>query len=306
MDGRRRLARVVREPLVHFAVLGALLFAVHGLLHRGPTGAPDPAARPPVSRRIAVDQPLVDGLVDSFKRAWKRDPTRDELAEMVLDHVDDEVLYREGLAQGLDRDDPAVRRRLIEKVTVMNHEPPPEPSDAELRRWFEDRRHHFRDPGRLWFRQLFFDPGVRRGQVSADARAALARLDGDSEAAASLGDTSPLPPQVEGMTELQVAHLFGKGFLDSLAGLEVGKWQGPLSSTQGVHLVRLARRQASRDPPFDEARAAVRADWITARSKGYLEAASRLMPRYRIELAPAVRRRLEGARLLAPVLEAAR
>jgi hypothetical protein len=105
------------------------------------------------------------------------------------------------------------------------------------------------------------------------------------------------------MPEVQVAHLFGRGFLDSLGAVPLDRWEGPLSSTQGVHLVRLTRRQPPRDPTFEEARASVRADWITARSKGYLEAAARLLPSYRIDVAPEVRRRLEGAPLLAPVLE---
>jgi len=289
------LARVAREPLVHFAALGALLFVAYHLLHvRSGTQA---------GRRIDVDQVLLDRLDDSFRRAWKREPTRDELAEMVLDHVDEEVLYREALARHLDENDPAVRRRLVEKVTVMEHVPVPEPSPAELRLWFDQHRHHFREPERLSFRQVFLDPGRRRGDVSEDARQALAILERGGVAKA---DPSPLPPEVDQIPEMQVAHLFGKGFLDSLAAVELGRWQGPLSSSRGVHLVRLTRRQPARDPGFEEALPAVRADWITARSKGYLDAAARLLPRYQVEVAPAARRRLAGAALLAPVLEARR
>jgi peptidyl-prolyl cis-trans isomerase C len=253
----------------------------------------------PAPRRIQVDSALVDRLADSFGRAWQRDPTRDELAEMVLDQIDDEVLYREALAEGLDRDDPAVRRRLIEKLTVMRHGEVPAPTAAELRQWFAQRRHHFHQPGRLWFEQLFLDPGKRRGAISDEARVALAAL---QRGEAVAGDPSPLPAVVDGLQDMQVGHLFGKGFLDSLGGVALGIWQGPLSSLRGVHLVRVTRREPPRDPPFEEVAAAVRADWVTARSKGYLEAAAGLLPRYRIEIAPEVRRRLEGAPLLAPVL----
>jgi len=117
--------RAAREPLLHFAILGALLFAVYALARgrRHGDGAAAPGARP----AIEVGAATIDRLADSFRRAWKREPTRDELAEMTLDYVDDEILYREALAQGLDRDDPAVRRRMIEKMTVMArpHGPPP-------------------------------------------------------------------------------------------------------------------------------------------------------------------------------------
>jgi peptidyl-prolyl cis-trans isomerase C len=259
------------------------------------------AVRPaaPAPGRIEVDAPLVDRLADSFRRAWQREPGRDELAEMVLDHIDDEVLYREALAEGLDRDDPAVRRRLIEKITVMRHGAVPEPSQDQLRQWYAQRRHHFHQPGRWWFTQVFLDPGKRRGAVSEDARAALAALERGEPVA---GDPSPLVATVDGLQDMQVGHLFGQGFLDSLSAGAVGRWQGPLSSLRGVHLVRLTRREPPRDPPFEEVAAAVRADWITARSKGYLDAAAGLLPRYQIEVAPAVRRRLAGAPLLAPVL----
>jgi hypothetical protein len=278
-------------------VLGALLFAAYRLLR--------PAVAPEVARRIDVDPALLDRLGEGFRRAWKRDPTRDELAEMVLDHADDEVLYREALALGLDRDDPAVRRRLIEKLTVMRHGAVAEPTDAALARWFAEHRHHFHEEGRTWFRQVFLDPGRRRGAVSEDARTALAALTGGADPAA-LGDPSPLPAEADGLPDVQVGHLYGKGFLDSLVALPAGAWQGPLSSTKGVHLVRVTRRQPPRDPELADVRAAVRADWITARSKGYLDAAAGLLPRYRIRIAPAARQKLEGAGLLGPLLEAGR
>jgi hypothetical protein len=279
--------RLVREPLVHFAALGAVIFLIYAVIHRVPA-----------ADRVVVDQALALHLADSFRRAWLREPTRDELAEMVLDHINDEVLYREALARHLDRDDPAVRRRLIEKLTVSEqpHLPAADPDDAQLRAWFDDHRHHFHEPARFTFQQVFFDPRTRGPSINEAARAALT-----SEA--PVGDPSSLPPRVEAMPEVQVGHLFGKGFVDSLSQLPLERWSGPLSSTQGLHLVRLQARQPPRDPAFDEVRAAVRADWITARSKGYLQAAAGLRSRYRIEVDPAVRQRLQGAPLLAPVLK---
>jgi hypothetical protein len=288
--------RLAREPLLHFAALGALIFAVHAF-HQRPRAAGD---------RIVVDQAMLARLDDAFRRAWLREPTRDERAEMVLDQIDDEILYREALARHLDRDDPAVRRRLIEKVTVSEqpHGPIAEPSEAELRRWFEEHRHHFREAARFSFRQIFFDPRRRGSAVNDHARAALsvARAPQAASQAGPPGDPGSLPAEVTSMPEVQLGHLFGKGFVDSLASVALRSWQGPLSSTQGLHLVWVTERLPARDPPFEEVRSAVRADWLTARSKGYLQAAAGLADRYRIEISPEARRRLQGAPLLAPVL----
>src|SRR6185369_8211942 len=214
---------------------------------------------------------------------------------------DEEILFRQALALHLDRDDPAVRRRLIEKMTVMQRPaaPPPEPAPGELDAWYASRRHHFHQPARFWFRQVFLDPARHGAAINRDADAALAELQ-RAGASPAAGDPSSLPAEADGLTDLQISHLFGNGFLQSLASLPLARWQGPLSSMRGVHLVRLARREPARDPPFDEVQAAVKADWVTARSKGHIDAAAALMPRYRIRIPEDARRRLEGAALLAP------
>jgi peptidyl-prolyl cis-trans isomerase C len=298
MTARGTLGRLLREPLAHFAALGLVLFALYHLVR------PTAGARGEASR-IEVGQAELDRLEGAWKRSWKRAPSRDELAELVRDYVDEEVLFREASALHLERDDPAVRRRLIEKLAVMKHPqaPQPEPSTDELRRWFAERRHRFHQPGRFWFAQVFFDPNRRRGALNDDAAAALALLlRASPEPPEAAGDPSPVPAHAEAMTDLQVAHLYGPGFLGSLAGIAVGRWQGPLSSTHGVHVVRIERREEARDPTFEEAMPAVRADWITSKSKGYADAAAELLPRYRIELGPAVKARLAGAAQLAPLL----
>src|SRR5581483_1186677 len=149
-----RLRRAAREPLLHFALLGAALFALYGALHGGRRGgaADDRAGAGGDRPVVTVDAATLDRLTSTFRHAWKREPERDELAEMTLDFVDEDILFRQALALHLDRDDPAVRRRLIEKMTVMQRPaaPPPEPAPGELGAWYASRRHHFREPARFW------------------------------------------------------------------------------------------------------------------------------------------------------------
>jgi len=104
------LQRIIREPLVHFFVLGAALFGLFVWLHEGALDAPD---------EIVVDGMRVDALRMQYERLWQRPPTETELKGLVDNWVREEVLYREGLALGLDRNDPVLRRRIAQKMSIL-------------------------------------------------------------------------------------------------------------------------------------------------------------------------------------------
>src|SRR6516165_9794158 len=101
------LARFIREPLVHFLVLGAVFFAVFG---RG--GAESTSA----STDIVVTSTDIDRIAAGFAATWQRSPTAQELEGAINDYVREEVLYRTGLSIGLDKDDTIVRRRIRQKM----------------------------------------------------------------------------------------------------------------------------------------------------------------------------------------------
>ena len=130
------IRRWLREPLVHFLALGALLFA---LSHwRGGAG----------SNRIVITPGQIDSLVAIFARTWQRPPTEEELKGLVDDYVRDELATREGLAIGLDRDDTVIRRRLRQKLEFLVEDSPDAApvTDAELQAWLE--QHPDQYPGR--------------------------------------------------------------------------------------------------------------------------------------------------------------
>jgi hypothetical protein len=122
----------IREPLVHFALLGALLFLAQGWL-----GTSEHA-----SEEIVVRGHIVDALARDFASNWERQPTREELDDLVGEYVREEVYYREATATGLDREDPIVRRRLRQKMEFIAENPAAEraPTQAELEQFFEKQR----------------------------------------------------------------------------------------------------------------------------------------------------------------------
>jgi hypothetical protein len=300
--------RLRREPFVHFVVLGGLIFALYALTRSG-RGAGGGAGVFEPDRRIVIGAADLEALRSSFRAAWKREPTRDELGDQVESFVHDEVLFREGKAQALDRDDVVVRRRLIEKMSALARPQSPvgDPSRSELQHWYDRYPHRFAQAGRLSFEQRFFD-GKRRADATADARAALGALATDDRGDATAlgpGDDFVLPAQMIEKTEVQVAHLYGQEFVAALLAAPLRTWHGPVASNFGQHLVFVIDRLPARQPPFLEVEKAVRADWLTVNTRGVKPAAESLLPRYRVVLEGSEAAQLATAPAVAPLLQAA-
>ncbi|WP_439375796.1 hypothetical protein [Bradyrhizobium sp. DASA03120] len=172
----RFLQRLVREPLAHFLLAGAILFAVYAYAGKSP-GATER------SRQIALSIEDLSQLVLVFRSQWRRDPTADEMRLLIEDKVQEEVLYREALALGIDKDDTIVRRRMAQKMQFLAEDVAAarEPAQEELATWYATNRERFALPPRLSFRHLYFSPDRRANRARADAAAALVGLTQEPE-----------------------------------------------------------------------------------------------------------------------------
>lgn len=250
------MRRLIKEPLLHFFALGAVLFALH-LWLRGPLAES--------GERIHVTAAQVDQLALGFARNWQRPPTREELAGLVDDFVREEVLYREAVGMGLDEGDTIVRRRMRQKLEFLSEDlaPIPEPDDAALSQYLAVHADTYRVAPRLALRQVFVSRDRRGDAAERDARALLAKLSADPSAALA-GDPSLLPGTVALSPLPDVARTFGADFAGALLALPVGRWSGPVESGFGLHLVLVEAREEGRAPALDEVRDAVRNDWTNA------------------------------------------
>ena len=275
--------RLAREPLLHFLVLGAALFALHGLV-TAETDPPD---------EIVVSRGRIESLAGTFERTWQRPPAAAELTALVEDHVREEVLYREAIALGLDRDDTVVRRRLRQKLEfLIDGADLAVPTDAELARHLAEHADRYRGESRLGFRQVFLDPARRGASLEADAAALLDALRSRSGApGAGFGDALLLlEPHYEDLSESEIASLFGPEFAAALGGAPVGEWVGPLRSGYGAHIVRIDAHTPGRAAELREVRGALVRDLAALRRQELLDAqyqALRGRYRIRIESAPA-------------------
>lgn len=240
-----------KEPLIHFLVIGGLLFAVLSWFAR----APEPL------ERIVISAAEVAEIARSAELLQGRPPTEMELARLVEDAVRQEVYYRRALALELDVDDDEVRRRLVEKMQYLTENTAdPEPPDSDLVAYFEANAGRFRIPPLVTFDQLFFSPRTRGESVLDEANEALGQLRDGAEPE-DFGDSTPLDSSFEQADPNRVRILFGDALTDAVFAEPVGEWLGPFESDFGWHLVRILERSAARDPPFAEVEAQVRDDY---------------------------------------------
>ena len=262
----KSVERLVREPLIHFLALGALLFLLFAFV-----GGNEDA----VGDRIEVSRAKIDQLAGTFRRTWQRPPTAGELDGLIEEYVREEVYYREALAMGLDEDDLIVRRRMRQKLEFLTDDivGAAEPTADELQAYFNEHRQRFREPDRISFEQVFLDPDRRGDSALDDAARLLERLRASKDANPELlGDSLMLPSSFEDVSKLDVARHFGAEFAERLAGLPVVEWSGPVESGFGLHLVRLSSRLEAPQPTLGEVRDTVEEEWRRERREEAAEA----------------------------------
>jgi len=288
------LRRLLKEPLLHFAVLGIGLFVLYRAVSGGAGAAPD---------EIVVDSARVDTLATQFARTRQRVPTEQELQGLVESYVRDEVLYREGLALGLDRDDPVVRNRMRLRVELLADTASPEVSERAVHAWFDEHRDRYAAPALFDFRQAFFSPASHGERLDADIGEALRTLGAAAHVdAAALGDASLLPPSLRGVTTADVAAQFGDEFAAALGAAPTGRWFGPVRSAYGLHLVRVDAREEGEAVTLAAVRDAVERDLRDARARAASDALyARLRARYSIRIEKPARGLEDAAALAAQV-----
>jgi peptidyl-prolyl cis-trans isomerase C len=273
------MKRLLREPLVHFVLIGTLIFSANSWRNRG---APSEEGLP----AIEISADTIAWLGEGFAKQWHRPPDDHELRGLVEDHVREEVLYREALAMGLDRNDTIVRRRMAQKVQFLGEDLTGAVplDDASLKRYFADHEVRYAQPGRTSFRHVFFSRDRRGATLETDARAALPTLaEGGDEMA--LGDPFLREHEFIAADEREIAGALGDDFVARLFNLPIGNWQGPVASVYGVHLVLVTAREEARPVAFESVRDAVARDLAEDRRiTGNHEFVERLKARYRIHV----------------------
>lgn len=239
------MKRLLKEPLFHFLIIGTLMFLVYGLLNPQPT-----------KNEISVDDNLVNELIAKWELQRSRQPTTEELADLVEQTIEQELMYQEALAMNLDHNDEIVKRRLAQKMEFIsnNMSEALQPTDEILKQYYENQKENYKKPSYYSLKQVFFNEN--RKSAEADALQAL-----KSDSPEILGDPSLLPNSYTNESALKIARDFGGMFETSLPSAPLNKWYGPLKSEYGYHLVNVSERKSPGYYSFEEVKDKIAVDY---------------------------------------------
>jgi hypothetical protein len=279
------MKKLLHEPLVHFLLIGTVLFAVYAWWQP----ARDDAAG---SKEIRLSLAEISQQVMLFQSQWKREPTAAELAHLMENRVQEEVLYREGVLLGLDKDDTIVKRRIAQKMQFLAEDVAAahEPTSDELQDWYRQHADQFAMPARYSFRHLYFSPDRRGANARADAERALVKLldqPEDTALAATLADPFMFQDYYRDRASEFLGKELGPNFAVALAQIAPGSWQGPVESGFGWHLVFVDTVIPGRVPDFEEVAPDVKIAWLGAQKAAAWDAAYKKMRAQYTVLLPA-------------------
>jgi peptidyl-prolyl cis-trans isomerase C len=250
--------QVCREPLVQFLAIGAILFAIYRL--------PGSESVPWSSNRIAIGAGEVEQLRAMFIKQRQRPPTEEELRELIDARIQEEVLYREALAMGLDRDDTIVKRRLAQKLEFLTEDLTDigTPTEAQLAAFFAEHGERYQTANQISFVHIYFSTAKRGEGAVRDAKDDLARLRANGEASRidEMGDAFLLEYDYRRLLPQDIEKIFGQSFAEKVLKLSEREWNGPLASGYGLHLVKVSERLTGPASTLDAVREQVTRGWL--------------------------------------------
>ncbi len=263
------IQRILREPLTHFLVLGVLIFA-------GVAGVK--ALKRPV---VQIDADEFNQLVSYWEIQMQRPPTKAELNAILRERMDEELMAREAIRLGLDRNDLIIRRRLAQKMAFASEDlaPVTEPDEATLRAYYEKTKSDYIAPGHISLRQVVFS-GDRPDSRDRAARALVQVAKGPVT-----GDPFVLPLVYADASLIDLGRDYGPAFQKAIETARPGTWVGPVQTPYGWHILTVETRHEAAVESFDEARSAVRDAWLAQRRQaGNAEFLAGLRRRYRVDV----------------------
>lgn len=247
------MKRIIREPLLHFLLIGAAFFLVYSWVGDNQSS----------ENTIIIDESDLDEIVSKFETQWKRNPTEEELIAIVEKRIEEEVFYQEALKMGLDHNDEIIKRRLAQKMQFLSNDISNvvSPTEDELKSYYSEHSERYMTEARYTLFHVFFSPD-KRSDFRGDAANMIADVEKKSiEEALTMGDEIALPQTFNNTSEFHISRQMGAEFVQAISKLDTGKWYGPVESGYGAHLVYLENKIEAEPALFAEVRDKVLDDY---------------------------------------------
>lgn len=248
--------QLLKEPLLHFLLIGAGLFALYSAIN--PDAGND--------KRIVVDDGRINNLISVFEKTWNREPSEQELKSLINDYVLEEIYYRQALEMGIDKNDAMIRRRLRQKMEFFaaSAAATVEPDTAELEKYLRAHADKYQTDNLYTFQQVYISTDRSQQELEQVIKETQKSLENNQEIN---NDSSFLPASYNEVSGFEINRSFGQSFTKGLDSLPLNQWSGPVMSGLGLHFVRLSQRNAGRLPSLTQVHDAVLRDWMYDRTQ---------------------------------------
>ena len=248
---RKLLKKLVLSPVLHFVLLGLLLYGLYEM------------TIPDNRETILLTNQTIEALVKQEQNISPGPLAEARKQELIENYIDEEVLIREAYKRGLDKNDYRVRQRIVYIMRNSLSEVIPEPSNAQLRAYYEDNIHLYTSDSSRSFDHVFFSPG----SVLPEDPASFIKTIYSTEDFSSLGDYSANGNLVRQASYRQMAQRFGQEFTDLAFSLPINEWTGPVQSVYGNHYLRITEIIPPGIPSFEDMEQYLRSDYFIFKTR---------------------------------------
>jgi len=230
------MKKILKEPLIHFLLIGAFLFVIFQLVDDSSNDS-----------QIIVDQYDINEISAKWELQIGGSPTKIELEGLVTSNIREEIYYREGMAMNLDHNDEIIRRRIAKKMEFLTEgvAESSKPTNENLEKYYKKNIKKYRTPDLFTFHHIYFSSDIRTDPKS-DAEDYLNKL----IAPANVGDPFPFSLEYTEVSSTKVSKIFGSDFSNALLKSKKLGWQGPIKSGFGYHVVNITDHQRGKYPPL--------------------------------------------------------
>ncbi len=246
------IKRIINEPLIHFLIAALAIFALYSLTGSGGSE----------SSTVLINK---NQFAERWQRAWRRPPTEQELRGMIDEYLNDEVLYREALRLGLDREDAVVRNRMLQKMKFLQDQRVPPAAEADLQNWLDENEATYQQAATMTLKQIYLGQQAAQQSIAKFAGKAI-----NDQALSALDDgLLGIANRFENISTTELAGKFGLEFANSVDTLAAGSWQGPITSGYGQHMVFVVARTTVASPDLSNPtiKQRVENDWLNAQQQ---------------------------------------